>query len=158
MEERGIEHFLPLYQARRHWNKRAPVTLDLPLFPNYLFVRAGQKASLLSVPGVLSIVGTDRHPWPLPDREIQAFRSAMGVCEFEPHHLLTNGDRVLIKRGPLAGMYGVLVRKKSSLRVVLTVEVINSSVAVEVDAIDLEPAAIRMGDKVESSAKLMQAS
>ena len=62
LAERRIENFLPLYRAERHWDKRKPVTLDLPLFPNYIFVRAGQKASLLNVPGVLSIVGTDRDP------------------------------------------------------------------------------------------------
>jgi transcription termination/antitermination protein NusG len=139
LDERRIEHFLPLYRADRHWKKRSPVTLELPLFPNYVFVRAGQKASLLSVPGVLSIVGTDRQPWPLPDHEIEALRSAVDVCKLEPHSLFAVGERVRIKKGALAGMQGVLIRKKSNLRVVLTVEVIKSSVSAEVDQIDLEP-------------------
>lgn len=138
LTERRIENFLPLYSANRHWNKRTPVTLDLPLFPNYVFVRAGQKAPMLSVPGVLSIVGTERGPWPLPDHEISAFRNAMGLCRLEPHICFEAGEQVRIKAGPLAGMHGVLVRKKSNLRVVVTVQAIKSSVAVEVDEMNLE--------------------
>jgi transcriptional antiterminator NusG len=139
LDERRIENFLPLYRADRQWKKRSPVTLELPLFPNYVFVRAGQKAPLLSVPGVLSIVGSAREPWPLPDHEIEAFRGAVDVCKLEPYSLFAVGERVLIKHGALAGMQGVLLRKKSNLRVVLTVEVIRSSVSAEVDEADLEP-------------------
>jgi len=138
LDERQIENFLPLYRADRQWKKRSPVTLDLPLFPNYLFVRAGQKASLLSVPGVVSIVGSGREPWPLSDHEIEAFRSAVDVCKLEPHSPFAVGERVRITNGPLAGMQGVLLRKKSNLRVVLTVEAIRSSVSAEVDEADLE--------------------
>jgi transcription termination/antitermination protein NusG len=139
LDERQIENFLPLYQADRHWEKRSKVTLELPLFPNYLFVRAGQKASLLSVPGVLTIVGNGRQSWTMPDYQIDAFRSAVDVCKLEPHHLYAVGERVRITNGALAGMQGVLVRKKSNLRVVLTVEAIRSSVSAEVDEADLEP-------------------
>jgi transcriptional antiterminator NusG len=143
LDERRIENFLPLYQADRHWEKRSPVTLELPLFPNYVFVRAGQKASFLSVPGVLSIVGSARQPWPLANQEIEAFRSAVDVCKLEPHSAFAVGERVRIKNGALAGMQGVLVRTKSNLRVVLTVEVIRSSVSAEVDEADLEPLGAR---------------
>jgi transcriptional antiterminator NusG len=144
LDERRIENFLPLYRADRHWEKRSPVTLELPLFPNYLFVRAGQKASLLSVPGVLSIVGNGRQPWPLPEHEIDAFRSAVDVCKLEPHSFLAVGERVRITNGALAGMQGVLVRKKSNLRVVLTVEAISSSVSAEVDEADLQAVDTRL--------------
>jgi transcription termination/antitermination protein NusG len=139
LDERRIENFLPIYHAARHFKKRSPMILELPLFPNYVFVRAGQKASLLSVPGVLSIVGSWRKPWPLPDHEIAAFRNAVDVCKLEPYSLFAIGERVRIKNGVLAGMQGVLVRRKSNLRVVLTVEVIRSSVSAEVDEADLEP-------------------
>jgi transcription antitermination factor NusG len=144
LDERQIENFLPLYHADRQWKKSSPVTLDLPLFPNYIFVRAGQKASLLSVPGVVSIVGSGRQPWPLPDHEIEAFRSAVDVCKLEPHPVFTVGERVLIKKGALAGMQGVLVRKKSNFRVVLTVEAIKSSVSAEVHVADLEAVDARL--------------
>jgi transcription termination/antitermination protein NusG len=144
LDERQIENFLPLYQADRQWKKSSPVTLDLPLFPNYLFVRAGQKAPLLGVPGVLSIVGSGSQPWPVPDHEIEAFRGAIDVCKLEPHSVFAVGERVRIKHGALAGMQGVLVRKKSNLRVVLTVEAIRSSVSAEVDVADLEAVDTRL--------------
>ena len=88
---------------------------------------------------MLSIVGSGRQPWPMADYQIVAFRSAVDVCKLEPHSLFAIGERVRIKNGVLAGMQGVLVRKKSNLRVVLTVEGIRSSVSAEVDEADLEP-------------------
>ena len=96
------------------------------------------------MPGVLSIVGSGHQPWPMADHEIDAFRSAVDVCKLEPHYLFAVGERVRIKNGPLAGMQGVLVRKKSNLRVVLTVEAISSSVSAEVDEADLEPLDARL--------------
>jgi transcription antitermination factor NusG len=148
LAERKIENFLPLYQAKREWKKRKPVTLELPLFPNYLFVRAGQKTSFLNVPGVLSIVGSKCQPWPLESHEIEAFRCAVDVCKLEPHPNLAVGERVRIRSGALAGMEGVLLRKKSRLRVILTIEVIQSSVAVEIKEADLVPVAARSGRDV----------
>jgi transcription antitermination factor NusG len=93
---------------------------------------------------VLSIVGSGGQPWPLPDHEIEAFRSAVDVCKLEPHSLFAVGERVRITNGALAGMQGVLVRKKSNFRVVLTVEAIRSSVSAEVDEADLEPVNARL--------------
>ncbi len=139
LAEREIENFLPLYRAQRAWKNRKPVTLELPLFPNYLFVRAGQKASFLNIPGVVSVVGSRLQPWPLAGHEIEAFRCAVDVCKLEPHPNLVVGERVRIRRGALAGMEGVLLRKKSKLRVILTIDVIQSSVAVDVKAADLDP-------------------
>ncbi len=142
LTDRGIETFLPLYRTARQWQKRLPVVLELPLFPTYTFVRITQSArgSVLGVPGVLSIVGSAREPWPLPDFEIEALRSGMHLRKVEPHPYLVVGERARITVGPMAGMEGILVRKKNSLRVVLTLDLIMQSVAVEVDADDLEPA------------------
>lgn len=138
--DRGIETFLPLYRTARQWKKRCPVVLELPLFPTYVFVRMtqGDRGAVLGLPGVLSIVGSAREPWPLPDFEIEALRSGMHLRKVEPHPYLVVGERARIKAGPMAGMEGVLVRKKNSLRVVLTLDNIMQSVAVEVDANDLE--------------------
>src|SRR5215469_13800936 len=71
---RNIEAFLPLYRTSRHWKKRPPVTLELPLFPSYLFVRVmcHERGQVLSSPGVLSFVGNGRHAVSIPDREIDA--------------------------------------------------------------------------------------
>jgi transcription antitermination factor NusG len=141
--ERQIESFLPLYAALHRWKNRCEVDLDLPLFPNYVFVHIDprERVRVLEVPGVLSLVGFGRTLAPLSDFEIEALRSCAGQRKIEPHPYLVIGERVRIKAGPMTGMEGVLVRKKSNFRVVLALDVIMQCVAVEVDADDLEPAA-----------------
>lgn len=142
-DERQIESFLPLYSALHHWKNRCRVGLDLPLFPNYVFVHIDprERVRVLEVPGVLSLVGFGRTLAPLSDFEIEALRSCVGQRKIEPHPYLVIGERVRINAGPMMGMEGVLVRKKSNFRVVLLLDVIMQCVAVEVDADDLEPAA-----------------
>jgi transcription antitermination factor NusG len=137
----NIEHYLPTYRTKRKWKNGLNVTLDLPLFPGYLFVHIDrcERVRVLQVPGVLSFVGgTGRQPAPMPDAEIVALRSGLPLRNAEPHPLLTVGQRARIRSGALAGMEGVVVRRKNSLRVVLTMELIQRSVAVEVDEAELE--------------------
>jgi transcription antitermination factor NusG len=140
LKERNIETFLPLYRVARQWKKSAPVVLELPLFPSYLFVRISRpsRGIVLGLPGVLSIVGSSAEPWPLPAFEIEALRFGSRMGRVEPHPYLKVGERVRVKSGPMSGLEGVLARKKNELRFVLTLEVIMRSVAVEVDADDLE--------------------
>jgi|SRR5580698_365896 transcription antitermination factor NusG len=147
--ERHIESFLPLYRARHRWNNRCSVNLDLPLFPNYVFVHIDprKRVPVLEVPGVLSLVGFGRTLAPLPDFEIESLRSGAGGRRIEPHPYLVIGERVRITTGPMSGMEGVLIRKKTNLRVVLALDVIMQCVAVEVDAEDLEPV-VRSGGPV----------
>jgi transcription antitermination factor NusG len=136
-----IEHYLPLYQTQRKWSDGSKVTLDLPLFPGYLFVHVGrnERVRVLQVPGVLTFVGgTGGQPASLPEAEIDALRAGLPQRHAEPHPLLTVGQRARIRSGALAGMEGVVVRRKNSLRVVLTMELIQRSVAVEVDEAELE--------------------
>ncbi|HEY1207855.1 MAG TPA: UpxY family transcription antiterminator [Terracidiphilus sp.] len=139
--QKEIEHYLPLYRTQRKWRDGSKVTLNLPLFPGYLFVhiRKSERVPVLQVPGVLSLVGgTGRQPASLPEAEINALRSGLPLRRAEPHPLLTVGQRARIRSGALAGKEGVLVRRKNSLRVVLTMELIQRSVAVEVDESELE--------------------
>jgi transcription antitermination factor NusG len=139
-EFRRIESFLPLYMEMHRWKNGCRVNVEQPLFPGYIFARIGRRDStqVLSVPGVLLIVGSGREPLALPDLEIEALRSGLHLRKFEPHPYLVVGEKARIKSGSLAGMVGVLARKKNSLRVVLTLELIMRSVAVEVDADELE--------------------
>jgi transcription antitermination factor NusG len=115
--------------------------LILPLFPSYLFVHIGptEREKVLQSPGVLQIVGKKREYLPLPDSEIEFLRS--GVCRqrIEPYRELVIGDRVRIKSGVMQGVEGTLVRRGSSMRFVLTIELINQHAAIQVDAEDLEP-------------------
>lgn len=137
----GIENFLPLYSQVHYWTNRRKVTVQLPLFPNYVFVHIdiSGRGQVLRVPGVLSIAGRGYEPSPLPDFEMESLRSGLQLRKYEPHPFLVVGTRVRINVGPLEGMEGVLVRNRNNLRVVLTVALINQSVAVEVDADDVAP-------------------
>ena len=141
LAERHIESFLPLYAARHTWKNRCERNLDLPLFPNYVFVHIHprERVRILEVPGVLSLVGFGRTLAALPDFEIETLRSGLGRHRIEPHPYLVIGERVRIKAGSMIGLEGVLLRKKSSFRVVLALDAIFRCVAVEVDAEDLEP-------------------
>lgn len=143
LTERRVETFLPLYRSGRQWKKSSPVVLELPLFPTYVFVRIARnaRAAVLSMPGVISIVGSSKDPWPLPDREIEALRLGMQAHKIEPHPYLRIGERVRVKSGVMAGVEGVLTRKKNEFRVILAFDAIMRSVSVEVDADDLEPVA-----------------
>lgn len=139
---RNIETFLPLYRTERHWKKRPPVTLELPLFPSYVFVRVAHtsRGRVLSTPGVLSFVGNGRHAIAIPDAEINALRNGIGQYRAEPHVYFAVGEKVKIKAGPLSGFTGTLVRQKTGARVVLTIDAIMQGVAVEIDLADLESA------------------
>lgn len=139
--QRNIESFLPLYRTMRLWKNGCKMTLQLPLFPCYIFVRIGrsERVRVLEVPGVLTLVGSASEPAPLPESEIEALRIAIPQINCEPHPYLVVGERARIRAGALAGMEGVLLRKKNGLRVVLSLDLISQSVAVEVDANDVEP-------------------
>jgi len=142
LAQREIEHYLPLYRSARKWSDGSKVTLDLPLFPGYLFVhiRRTERVRVLEVPGALAVVGgSGREPIPMPDEAIESLRTGLHLRAVEPHPLLTVGQRARIRSGALAGMEGIVVRKKNSLRMVLTLEYIQRSIAVEVSADDLEP-------------------
>jgi len=142
LAEKRIETFLPLYQAARQWKKSRPVVLELPLFPTYVFVHIArnERAAVLRMPSVLSIVGSKKEPWPLSDFEIDTLRRGVQTQKIEPHPYLKVGERVRIKSGVMNGIEGILERRKNECRVVLTLDTIMRSVAVEVDASDLEPA------------------
>jgi len=138
--ERRIEHFLPLYHVVHNWTNNRKAALDLPLFPGYLFVHMTRQDRLrvLGAPGARSLVGCGNVPTPLPNFEIESLRTGLQSRSFGPHPYLVAGARVRIRTGALAGMEGVVLRKKNGFRVVLTLNLIMQSVAVEVDGDELE--------------------
>jgi transcription antitermination factor NusG len=137
---RGLEVFLPVYDAVRQWNDRQK-RLSLPLFPCYVFFR-GNDARLmkvLSTPGVHSIVAFAGRPAVIEECQIDAIRLAVeSRLPVEPHPFLHHGDRVRVKFGPLAGIEGILIRKKGFTRLILSAELLQKSVSVEVDAYCIE--------------------
>jgi transcription antitermination factor NusG len=140
---RGIESFLPLLQVRSRWKDGSKRVLQLPLFPTYIFVRigCGERTSVLRVPGIKWIVGARNQIAPLADTYINFLQEGLRLGKIEPHPYLTAGTRVRIRSGVMAGMEGVLIRKKNNCRVVLTLDVIMKSVTVEVEIEDIEPVA-----------------
>jgi transcription antitermination factor NusG len=138
---RSIENFLPLYETVSRWKDRR-VRLQLPLFPGYIFVRVPIRERLraLEIPSVARLVGFGGMPAPLPDHEMEAMQNGLaGQLRAEPHPYLTVGRRVRINSGPLAGLQGILLRKKGSYRFVLSVELIQRSIVVDVDGADILP-------------------
>lgn len=136
----SVEHFLPLYEAVRCWKDRR-VRLQLPLFPGYVFVRMALKCRfhVLSIPSVVRLVGFNGSPTPLADDEMQALRNGLTHrLRAEPHPYVTVGRRARIIRGPLEGREGVLVRKRGNFRVVLSIDLIQRSIALEIDVADIE--------------------
>lgn len=142
LKVREIEHYLPLHRTQHKWRDGSRVTLDLPLFPCYIFVhiKPTERVRVLGVPGVLAVVGgPGREPAQLPDAEIDALREGLHLRCAEPHPLLRAGQRARIRCGAFAGMAGVVVRRNNRIRVVLTMELIMKSIAVEVCEHELEP-------------------
>jgi transcription antitermination factor NusG len=113
----------------------------MPLFPCYVFLHGGldRRVKVLSTPGVYSIVGIGGQPAAIQETEIEAIRKAVtSGLRAEPFPFLRCGDRVRVKAGPLAGIEGILIRKKATFRLILSSELLQKSIAVEVDAFSVE--------------------
>lgn len=132
---KGYEEFLPLYRSRRRWSDRVK-QLDLPLFPGYLFCRfdVNSRLPILTTPGVVSIVGAGKTPVAVSDDEIAAVQAIVrsGLAAV-PWPCLTVGSRILIERGPLAGLEGIALDVDRKYRLVVSVSMLQRSVAVEID-------------------------
>jgi transcription antitermination factor NusG len=137
-EERGITYFLPLYTSIHNWNKKSAKVSE-PLFPGYVFVQTLQhRRDPLGVPGVVQLVGMGKSPTEIPAEEIESLRTVIRRgYKIAPHPYLTPGDRVRIASGPMAGTVGTIKRTSAGCRIVISVDILMRSVAVEVDAASL---------------------
>ena len=123
-----------MFTERRRWSDRMK-TVELPLFPGYVFCRFDPKVRLpiLKIPTVMSVAGLGKNPEPVPQEEIGALQA---VCksgmETIPCPYLTTGAKVRILEGPLTGLEGILVEEKQT-RLVLSVTLLQRSVSVEID-------------------------
>ena len=141
MGHRNIDHLLPLYTSLRQWKDRK-VSLPMPLFPGYLFVRlcARERLRVLEVPGVAGLVGIGSPPVPLADEEIRAIQGCMNPgSSIVPHPYLRVGNRARVRSGPFQGIVGIVVRTNSQTRLVISFNLIQTSVTLEIDHIELEP-------------------
>ena len=137
---KGFETFVPLYEAARNWKDRVK-QIDIPLFPCYVFFRGDleRRLDIVKVPGIFSVVSSGDRPTAILASEIESIRRASGSgARLEPHPFLNCGDRVRVKCGPLAGIEGILLRKKNAYRLVLSVEMLGKAAAVELDGHQVE--------------------
>lgn len=135
LEAKGFTVFLPLYSAPRRWKDRVKV-INLPLFSCYVFIQGGLERHLdvVTTAGIYGFVCSGGSPARIPPQEIDGIRRVVErSVKIEPHPFIRCGDWVRVKAGPLAGIEGILVRKKNFSRLVLSVEILGKSAAVEVD-------------------------
>lgn len=143
LKKRGMEVFLPAVERLSKWKDRKKV-ISFPLFPGYLFVHIKknpeEKLSVLKTPGVVMFLGTTPgEPEPIPDDQIISLKRLIDNKEFlDPYPYLKEGQRVRIRRGPLAGVEGVLVKKAKQHLLVLSVDILRQGVSLKIDASEVE--------------------
>jgi transcription antitermination factor NusG len=135
LENKGLTPYLPTYRDRRRWSDRVVVS-DTPLFRGYVFCRFNplHRLPVLTTVGVISIVGCGSEPAPINDAEIDAIQLILqsGLAT-EPCPFLREGQTVRVTRGALAGVEGILTKKKSDFRLVISVTMLQRSISVEID-------------------------
>jgi transcription antitermination factor NusG len=134
-----IEAYLPLYWAGRHWNHRL-VKVELPLFPGYVFVRMiiTDRVRVLAHPGVIRLVGFNGKAAALPDGEIETLRSSLAIYRVVPYPYLTAGKQIRIRSGPFMGLEGRILRRKGKMRLVASIDLIQRSILLELDAAEAQ--------------------
>jgi transcriptional antiterminator NusG len=140
LERKGFEAFLPTITKWSRWKDRKK-QIEWPLFPGYCFVRFDgiDRLPIVKCDGVVTIVGNEGYPSPIPAHEIDGIRQLIeSELAFDPCPLIKEGMMVEVKAGPLKGVVGRLVRKGSRARLVLSVDLIGQAVSVEVDAADVK--------------------
>ena len=142
--ERGIEAFLPMLEQLRQWKDRKK-RVALPLFPGYVFGRfdLGSMHSVLTIPGVATIVRANGYPTPIPDRELEnvrRFAAALGAtgAEAEVRPFLGEGDWVRVMEGPFAGVEGIILELRGRRRVLVGLRAIGQGLEVDLDRFAVE--------------------
>jgi transcription antitermination factor NusG len=141
LDSSGYESFLPSYWSRRHWSDRIK-QVELPLFPGYVFCRFGpsDRVPVLKTPSVARIVGFGGGPMPVDDQEIASLQQAVASgSQVSTHPFLQVGRRVRIENGPLAGLEGLITAVRGQARLVLSVGLLQRSVAVDIDSASVVP-------------------
>ncbi len=153
LECKGFEILLPLYASARRWKDRTKL-LSLPLFSCYVFINGGldRMLDIVTTPGIFSVVSSAGQPIGIPSGEIMAIQRALeSGARVEPHPYLECGERVRVTAGAMTGVEGILLRKKNICRLVLSVEMLGQSVAVEVDSYQVEQIERRRTDGVSTN-------
>lgn len=146
---KGYTEFVPLYRDRRSWSDRVK-EIELPLFPGYIFCRLdlNNRLPVLVTPFVNFIVGAGKTPIQVQDSEVEAIRTIVTSGQDAlPWNFLPAGCMARIEEGPLKGLEGILIEVKNQHRLVVSVTLLQRSVAVEVDRQWVRP--VRMPSRPE---------
>ena len=138
---KGYETLLPTYESERRWGGRLRM-VELPLFPSYVFCRFDvlKRLPILVTPGVIAIVSRGRVPIPVEQAEIAGIQTLVGSgAQAEPWPYLEVGERVRIEDTALRGVEGILLSVKGDRRVVVSVSLLQRSVALEIDRASVSP-------------------
>jgi transcription antitermination factor NusG len=144
LEQKEIQVFLPLVAAEHQWSDRRRI-VQSPLFPSYVFVRAPEtfdsRISVLRTNGVINFVGARNTGSPIPESEIESVRIllARGIT-FQNHPFLNIGQRVRIRGSSLDGVEGILLAKNEDLSLVVSIQIIQRSLAIRVAGYQIEAA------------------
>ncbi len=150
LRSKGYTEFLPLYRAKCRWSDRHK-EVERVLFPGYLFCRFDpqDRLPIITTPYVISIVGAGKTPIPIEEAEVEAISVvALSGLETEPWPFVGAGDRVLLTDGPLSGLEGILVEVKKRCRLVVSVTLLQRSVAVELDGNWIAPIRPRRAEQM----------
>jgi transcription antitermination factor NusG len=158
LREQGYEEFCPAYKAERQWSDRKK-TVEQFLFPGYVFCRLNpdDRLPVLMMPGVVNVVGFGSQPAAIPDQEIEHVRTMVrsGLL-VTPWPFLSVGQTVVLERGPLAGVEGILQQIKKTFRLVVSVQLLQRSVSTEVDRAWVRPvSASRISGRLTSNAEIL---
>ncbi len=142
LAEKQVTSYLPLLKEVHRWSDRRK-TVEQPLFPGYVFVQMPKadepRIQVLRTSGVVRFVGIQGEGIPIPDKEIENIRTLLSTeTPFGFHPFLRTGQRVRIRGGYLDGVEGILVARNSDQSVVVSIELIQRSLAVRVAGFDLE--------------------
>jgi len=134
LRNKGFDELVPRYKSKRRWSDRK-MDIELPLFPGYIFCRFDPvlRLPIIMTSGVVRIVGIGKAPLPIDAREMEAILHVVNSrYEAEPYPFVTLGERIYIRRGPLAGLEGIISGYKNR-RLILSVGLVQRSIAVELD-------------------------
>lgn len=148
--QKGYEELLPLCRSRRRWSDRLK-EIDQPLFAGYVFCRfdVNKRLPILITPGVSHIVGAGKTPVPVADEEIESLKSIMASgVPARPWPFLRLGQKVRVTGGSLEGLEGILIGKKP-YRLVVSLSILQRSVAVEIDEDWVIPASTSLAPSLQ---------
>ena len=135
----NVESYLPLYSAGHGWNHRR-VEVELPLFPSYVFIRMllSDRIRILSRPGIIRLLSVSGNLAVFPDQEMENLQTSLATWKATPYPFLTSGKKVRLKSGPFAGLEGTILRRKGKMRLVVTLDLIQRAILLELDAAEAQ--------------------